>query len=155
TLAPLGGEPIAPHLSLGEAGVYDGDLLMICAAGQPVSPLLFDDVDDTQSPEDGAGTVRSWFTDNANVLAGFGVTAAAAVTLAGVLAHWAAQPAVSAAVLALGAMGVLLACLVAHRPPATGTSAWIAAVSMPLVFAGSLYLVPDGSGATSLPMSFA
>lgn len=155
TLAPLGGEPIAPHLSLGEAGVYDGDLLMICAAGQPVSPLLFDDVDDTQSPEAGARTVRSWFTDNANVLAGFGVTAAAAVTLAGVLAHWAAQPAVPAAVLALGAMGVLLACLVAHRPPATGTSAWIAAVSMPLVFAGSLHLVPDGSGATSLPMSFA
>lgn len=155
TLAPLGGEPIAPHLSLGEAGVYDGDLLMICAAGQPVSPLLFDDVDDTQSPEAGAGAVRSWFTDNANVLAGFGVTAAAAVTLAGVLAHWAAQPAVPAAVLALGAMGVLLACLVAHRPAATGTSAWITAVSTPLVFAGSLYLVPDGSGATSLPMSFA
>ncbi|WP_273736410.1 type VII secretion integral membrane protein EccD [Mycolicibacterium septicum] len=153
TLAPLGGEPIAPHLSLGEAGVYDGDLLMICAAGQPVSPLLFDDVDDTQSP--GAGAVRSWFTDNANVLAGFGVTAAAAVTLAGVLAHWAAQPAVPAAVLALGVMGVLLACLVAHRPAGTGTSAWIAAVSTPLVFAGSLYLVPDGSGATSLPMSFA
>lgn len=155
TLAPLGGEPIAPHLSLGEAGVYDGDLLMICAAGQPVSPLLFDDVDDTQSPGPGAGAVRSWFTDNANVLAGFGVTAAAAVTLAGVLARWAAQPAVPAAVLALGVMGVLLACLVAHRPAATGTSAWIAAVSMPLVFAGSLYLVPDGSGATSLPMSFA
>lgn len=155
TLAPLGGEPIAPHLSLGEAGVYDGDLLMICAAGQPVSPLLFDDVDDTQSPRAGAGAVRSWFTDNASVLAGFGVTAAAAVTLAGVLAHWAAQPAVPAAVLTLGAMGVLLACLVAHRPAATGTSAWITAVSMPLVFAGSLYLVPDGSGATSLPMSFA
>lgn len=155
TLAPLGGEPIAPHLSLGEAGVYDGDLLMICAAGQPVSPLLFDDVDDTQNPGAGAGAVRGWFTDNANVLAGFGVTAAAAVTLAGVLARWAVQPAVPAAVLALGAMGVLLACLVAHRPAATGTSAWIAAVSMPLVFAGSLYLVPDGSGATSLPMSFA
>lgn len=155
TLAPLGGEPIAPHLSLGEAGVYDGDLLMICAAGQPVSPLLFDDVDDTQNPGAGAGAVRSWFTDNANALAGFGVTAAAAVTLAGVLARWAVQPAVPAAVLALGAMGVLLACLVAHRPAATGTSAWIAAVSMPLVFAGSLYLVPDGSGATSLPMSFA
>ncbi|MGD1496128.1 type VII secretion integral membrane protein EccD [Mycolicibacterium septicum] len=155
TLAPLGGEPIAPHLSLGEAGVYDGDLLMICAAGQPVSPLLFDDVDDTQNPGAGAGAVRSWFTDNANVLAGFGVTAAAAVTLAGVLARWAVQPAVPAAVLALGATGVLLACLVAHRPAATGTSAWTAAVSMPLVFAGSLYLVPDGSGATSLPMSFA
>lgn len=154
TLAPLGGEPIAPHLSLGEAGVHDGDLLMICAVGQPVSPLLFDDVDDTQT-DLGPGTVRSWFADNADKLAGFGVTAAAAVTLAGVLAHWATRPAVPAAVLALGVMGVLLACLVAHRPPTAATSGWIATVSMPLVFAGSLYVVPDGAGATSLPMAFA
>lgn len=153
TLAPLGGAPIAPHLSLGEAGVHDGDLLMICAVGQPVSPLLFDDVDDTHATE--AGTVRSWLTDKANALAGFGVTAAAAVTLAGVVAHWAAQPAVPAAVLALGVMGMVLACLVAHRPAPAAAPGWITAVSTPLVFAGSLYLVPGGSGATSLPMAFA
>ncbi|MED5814298.1 type VII secretion integral membrane protein EccD [Mycolicibacterium sp. 050232] len=153
TLAPLGGEPIAPHLSLGEAGVHDGDLLMICAVGQPVSPLLFDDVDDTHAAA--AGTVRSWLTDNASALAGFGVTAAAAVALAGVMARWAAQPAVPAAVLALGVMGMVLACLVAHRPVAAAAPGWIAAVSTPLVFAGSLYLVPGGAGATSLPMAFA
>ncbi|WP_235652657.1 type VII secretion integral membrane protein EccD [Mycolicibacterium boenickei] len=126
TLAPLGGAPIAPHLSLGEAGVHDGDLLMICAVGQPVSPLLFDDVDDTHATE--AGTVRSWLTDKANALAGFGVTAAAAVTLASV---------------------------VAPRPAPAAAPGWITAVSTPLVFAGSLYLVPGGSGATSLPMAFA
>ncbi|WP_234796717.1 EsaB/YukD family protein, partial [Mycolicibacterium porcinum] len=103
TLAPLGGAPIEPHLSLGEAGVHDGDLLMICAVGQPVSPLLFDDVDDTHAAA--AGTVRSWLADKANALAGFGVTAAAAVTLAGVVARWTAQPAVPAAVLALGVTG--------------------------------------------------
>lgn len=153
TLAPLGGAPIEPHLSLGEAGVHDGDLLMICAVGQPVSPLLFDDVDDTHAAA--AGTVRSWLADKANALAGFGVTAAAAVTLAGVVARWTAQPAVPAAVLALGATGMVLACLVAHRPAAAAAPAWITAVSTPLVFAGSLYLVPGGSGATSLPMAFA
>lgn len=153
TLAPLGGEPIAPHLSIAEAGVHDGDLLMIRAVGQPVSPLLFDDVDDTH--DTAAGTVASWFADNANVLVGFGVAAAAAVTLAGVTARWTAQPAVPAAVLALGVMGMLLACLVAHRPGFAAAPGWITAVSTPLVFAGSLYLVPDGSGATSLPMAFA
>lgn len=153
TLAPLGGAPIEPHLSLGEARVHDGDLLMICAVGQPVSPLLFDDVDDTHAAA--AGTVRSWLADKANALAGFGVTAAAAVTLAGVVARWTAQPAVPAAVLALGVTGMVLACLVAHRPAAAAAPAWITAVSTPLVFAGSLYLVPGGSGATSLPMAFA
>ncbi|WP_235654201.1 type VII secretion integral membrane protein EccD [Mycolicibacterium houstonense] len=50
---------------------------------------------------------------------------------------------------------MLLACLVAHRSTTTVAPPWIAAVSMPLVFAGSLYLVPGGSGATSLPMAFA
>ncbi|QZH61490.1 type VII secretion integral membrane protein EccD [Mycolicibacterium farcinogenes] len=153
TLAPLGGAPIAPHLSLAEAGIYDGDLLMICAAGQPVSPLLFDDVDDTHTTE--TGTVRSWLTDNARALTGFGVTAAAAVTLAGVLAHWAEQPAVPASVLVLGTLGLLLACLAAHRPAAAAASGWITAVSTPLVFGGALYLVPGGSGVTSLPMAFA
>lgn len=153
TLAPLGEEPIPPHQSLGESGVYDGDLLMICAAGQPVSPLLFDDVDDTHADE--PGTVRTWFAGNAAMLTGFTVTAAAAVTLAAVLSRWAAQPAIPASALVLGASGVLLACLVAHRSTATVAPPWIAAVSMPLVFAGSLYLVPGGSGATSLPMAFA
>lgn len=153
TLAPLGAEPIAPHLSLGEAGVHDGDLLMICAVDQPVSPLLFDDVDDSYATD--SGTVRSWLTDNVTALAGFGVTAAAAVALAGVTAHWAGQLALPAAVLALGALGMLLACLVAHRPASEAAPSWITAVSTPLVFSGSLYVVPGGSGATSLPMAFA
>jgi type VII secretion integral membrane protein EccD len=43
----------------------------------------------------------------------------------------------------------------AYRPQATQRSAWVAAVAAPLLFAGSLYVVPDGFGATSLPMAFA
>ncbi len=152
TLAPLGGEPISPDSSLGEAGVHDGDLLMICAVSQPVSPLLFDDVDDTHVTEQ--GTVRSWFADNATALAGFGVTAAATLTLASMLSHWASRPVVPAAVLALGAMGMALACLVSYRSAAPATPAWITTVSTPLIFASSLYLVPGGAGVTSLPMAF-
>jgi type VII secretion integral membrane protein EccD len=47
------------------------------------------------------------------------------------------------------------ACAMAHRPTAAQRSAWVAAVAAPLVFAGSLYVVPDGFGSTSLPMAFA
>jgi type VII secretion integral membrane protein EccD len=155
TLAPLGGDPIDPRRSLGESEVYDGDLLMIRAVGQAVSPLLFDDVDDTHATAAQLRNVRTWFAANATVLACFGVALAATATLAGILSRWAAEPVVPAVALAMGAMGVLLACLVAHRSTATPTSAWIAAVSMPLVFAGSLYLVPDGHGMTSTPMAFA
>ncbi|MDV3124006.1 type VII secretion integral membrane protein EccD [Mycobacterium sp. 21AC1] len=154
TLAPLGGDPIDPGLTLAESGVYDGDLLMIRAVDQPVSPLLFDDVDDTSATEMPLRNVRVWFADNANTVACFSVALAATTTLAGMSARWAAEPAVPAAVLALGALGVLLACVIAHKP-AAAASAWIAAVSMPLVFTGSLYLVPGGHGTTSLPMAFA
>ncbi|MGV9800133.1 type VII secretion integral membrane protein EccD [Mycobacterium sp. NPDC003449] len=153
TLAPLGGDPIDPQRSLGEAGIYDGDLLMIRAVGQPVSPLLFDDVDDTTTGQ--AHAVQAWFADNARALTWFGIAMAGATTLAGVAAGWAGMPAVPAVVLALGAIGVFLACLVAHRAPGTPVSSWIAAVSVPLVFGGSIYLVPGGYGATSLPMAFA
>lgn len=158
TLAPLGGEPIDPRRSLSESGIYDGDLLMISAVGQPVSPLLFDDVDDAEAAGADNRSVRDWLVANTTTLTCFGVGLAAAAGLAATLPHWAGTrlaPAVPAGVLALGAAGVLLACLVATRSATAAVSAWIAAVAMPLVFAGSLYVVPGGYGATSLPMAFA
>jgi ESX secretion system protein EccD len=148
TLARLGGDPIDPHRSLGEAGIYDGELLMIQEAGRPVSPLLFDDVDEAspgQRPTD----------RNTTALTCFGVGLAATITLAAVLPRWAGDALVPAAVLALGVLGVVVACIVAYRPTTAPRSAWVAAVATPLVFASSLYVVPDGSGATSLPMAFA
>jgi type VII secretion integral membrane protein EccD len=50
---------------------------------------------------------------------------------------------------------MLFACAMAYRPQAAPRSAWVAAVAAPLLFAGSLYVVPGGFGATSLPMAFA
>jgi type VII secretion integral membrane protein EccD len=153
TLAPLDGDPIEPHRTLTEAGIYDGELLMIREAGRPISALLFDDLADDAEVEQPA--VRRWLTRNAAALTCFGVGLAASVTLAAVLPRWAGDPVVPAAVLALGVLGVVLACVVAHRPTAGQHSAWVAAVAMPLLFGGSLYVVPGGFGATSLPMAFA
>src|SRR5262249_52782991 len=76
TLARLGGEPIDPNRSLTEAGIYDGDLLMIQEARRPVSALLFDDVDDTPAHDE--PVLRSWLVRNATALTGFGVALAAA-----------------------------------------------------------------------------
>lgn len=148
TLARLGGDPIDPHRSLGEAAIYDGELLMIREAGRPVSPLLFDDVDDASPRQPSPAR-------DATELACFAVGLVATITLAALLPHWAGDPLVPTAVLALGVLGVMFACVAAYRPTTAPQSAWIAAVATPLLFAGSLYVVPDGFGATSLPMAFA
>ncbi len=153
TLSRLGGEPIDPNRSLSEADIYDGDLLMISEAGRPVSALLFDDVDDTLPHSEPA--VRSWLTANAAALTCFAVALAATVTLAASLPRWAGDVVIPAAVLGLGALGMVFACAMAYRPHAARRSAWVATVAAPLLFAGSLYIVPDGFGATSLPMAFA
>jgi type VII secretion integral membrane protein EccD len=153
TLARLGGDPIDPQRSLTEAGIYDGDLLMIREAGCPVSPLLFDDVEDTEAQTQPA--VRGWLAQNAAALTCFGLGLTANVTLAALLPSWAGDPVVPAAVLALGAAGVAFACAVAFRLADAPRSPWVAAVALPLVFGGSLYVVPGGFGATSLPMAFA
>ncbi|WP_319446529.1 MULTISPECIES: type VII secretion integral membrane protein EccD [unclassified Mycobacterium] len=151
TLARLGGDPIDPHRALSEAGIYDGELLMIREVGKPASPLLFDDIDNVAS----VSAVPSWLARNAAALTSFGVGLIAAITLAAVLPRWSGDAVVPAAVLALGALGVAVACAVGHRPRTAPRSAWVAAVATPLVFAGSLYVVPNGFGATSLPMAFA
>ena len=153
TLARLGGEPIDPNRSLSDAGIYDGELLMISEVGRSISPLLFDDVDDTVTGEPSA--VRAWLAADRATLTCFGVALAASSALAAVVPQWSGDRIVSTAVLALGALGVVLACALAFRSRARSLSAWVTAVALPLVFSGSLYVVPDGFGATSLPMAFA
>lgn len=153
TLARLDGGPIEPHRSLAEAGIYDGDLLMIREVGRPVSPLLFDDIDDTFGHDE--RVIRTWLARNAAALTCFGTALMATTALAALLPTWADDPLIPAAALALGTLGVVLACAVAYRAASAQRSAWLAAVAFPLVFGGSLYVVPGGFGATSLPMAFA
>nr|CRL74559.1 secretion protein Snm4 [Mycolicibacterium komanii] len=153
TLARLGGDPIEPHRSLAEAGVYDGELLVITRAAQPMSPLLFDDVDHPGADDD--PIARGWLRREAATLAAFGVGVAATVTLAALLPRWADTPAVPAGVLGFGILGIGYACVLGLRPDGAARSAWVAATVLPLVFGGALHVVPGGSGVMSLPMAFA
>ncbi len=153
TLAPLGGDQIEPHRSLTEVGIHDGELLIISAVGQCVCPLLFDDVDDASAGDQPAA--RKWLVNNAAVLLCFSIGLAAMATLAALLPWWAGDSVVPAAVLALGVLGKICACAVTTLPVVAQRSSWVFAVALPLVFAGTLYVVPGGFGATSLPMAFA
>src|SRR3954470_20472636 len=45
TFAQVAGESIAPERTLAEAGVYDGDLLVVREVGAPASSVLVDDVE--------------------------------------------------------------------------------------------------------------
>ncbi|MBO0884689.1 MAG: type VII secretion integral membrane protein EccD, partial [Mycobacterium sp.] len=68
-----------------------------------------------------------------------------------------AMPAMAVA-LAVGALGTVAACVLrdhgASSAARASASPWLAAVGFPLIFAGSLHIVPDGSAVGSLPMAF-
>nr|WP_234794058.1 type VII secretion integral membrane protein EccD [Mycolicibacterium flavescens] len=153
TLARLGGAPIEPRRSLSEAGVYDGELLVICRAGQPLSQLLFDDVD--AEGAGGGSAVWSWIRREGATLTAFGIAVAATITVAALVPRWAERPVVPASILGLGVLGIAFACLLGTRAAGPARSAWVAATVLPLVFGGALYVVPGGFGTTSLPMAFA
>ena len=152
TLARLGDEAIDPGRSLTEAGVYDGELLTIREIGQPARPMLFDDVEDEADPAQ--NPVTAWLSRDGRLVVWFGVGLVATVTAAFLLPRRVTEVYVAATALGVGVLGVLLACLIAYRSAGAQRSEWLAAVATPLVFAGSLYVVPDAYGAKSLPMAF-
>lgn len=155
TLARLGDDPIDPSRSLSEANVYDGELLTIREIDQPARPMLFDDVDDAVESTEQAGTpILSWLARDARLVSCFGVGLAATVAAAFLLPRYAAHPYIPATALGVGVFAVLAACLLAHRSGGARHSEWVAAVGIPLLFSGSLYVVPDAFGAKSLPMAF-
>jgi type VII secretion integral membrane protein EccD len=153
TLSRLGAEPIDQTRSLADANVYDGEVLTIAEVGRPVSPLLFDDIEVAadQAPRSAA----DWLTSNARLVACFTVGLVTTVTIAVLLPGQAADWMVAAAALGVGVLGVLTACVIAYRSAGARRSEWVAAMAMPLIFGGSLYVVPGGHGAKSLPMAFA
>jgi type VII secretion integral membrane protein EccD len=125
--------------------------------------LLFDDLE--IGPEDAGpdGSARApqtdpivgWLSRDAHLLACFGVGLAATLAVAFLLPRRTADSYVPATVLGIGVLAVIVACVIAHRSAGTRRSEWVAAMATPLVFSGSLYVVPDGFGVKSLPMAFA
>jgi len=153
TLSRLGADPIDAGRSLAEANVYDGELLTIAEIGKPTSPLLFDDVED--DADKSTEPAAAWLSRDARLITCFGVGLAATVTAALLLPGRAADSYLPAATLGIGVLGIITACVIAYRSAGARRSEWVAAIAMPLVFGGSLYVVPDGFGAKSLPMAFA
>lgn len=151
SLARLGADAIDPSRSLTEANVYDGELLVIREIGVPVSPLLFDDVEEVEQADN---PVLSWLRRDARSLACFGVGLTATVTAAMLLPGHAGDLYLPAAALGIGVLGVLVACVIAYRSAGARRSEWVAAAATPLIFGGSLYVVPDGFGVKALPMAF-
>jgi type VII secretion integral membrane protein EccD len=155
TLARLGDDPIDPSRSLSEANVYDGELLAIREIDRPARPMLFDDVEEAlEGTEQSESPIATWLVRDARLVTCFGVGLAATVSAAFLLPRHAAARYVPATALGIGVFAVLAACVIAYRSAASRQSEWLAAVATPLVFGGSLYVVPDGFGVKSLPMAF-
>jgi type VII secretion integral membrane protein EccD len=160
TFARLAGGAIEPDRSLAEAGVYDGELLVIREAGAPASSVL---VDDVAGRVESVGTRGSWYSKHGSMTTWFvlSLTLSAATALLLLLPERATTPVVvgvpiaSIAVLLLGIGCAAAACVLPYRSGDPRKSAWLGGVALPLLFCGSLSVVPDGHGMAALPMALA
>jgi type VII secretion integral membrane protein EccD len=160
TFARLAGSAIEPDRSLAEAGVYDGELLVVREAGIPASSVLVDDVEGrAESVEPGA----RWFTEHGSPATWFALsfTFAAAAALLLLLRDRSTTPTVAGipitgiTTLLLGIGCTAAACVLPYRSGDPRRSAWLGGVALPLVFGGSMRVVPDGHGLAALPMALA
>lgn len=156
TLARLGGTAIDPNRSLAEAGIYDGEFLVVQQAGAPAARLLFDDVVSTPGHTDNR---RRWLADNARTATWFGISILLGIVVAVVLAHqpnmtWLPQVPLAAIVTLLtGLACAAAACVLPSRNQDNHRPVWLAGVALPLLFGGSLYVIPGTHGVSALPMA--
>jgi type VII secretion integral membrane protein EccD len=160
TFARLAGGAIELDRSLAEAGVYDGELLLVREAGSPASSVLVDAVEGRAEAVD---TRSHWYADHGSTAGWFviAITLSAAVALLLVLADGtitpmiAGVPIAAAAILLLGIGCAATSCVLPYRSGDPRKSAWLGGVALPLLFGGSLHVVPDGHGIAALPMALA
>jgi type VII secretion integral membrane protein EccD len=154
---PTGGL-IDPDRSLAAASVYDGELLVIREVGAPASSPLVDKLD---AVTDSADNIRCPFSEQLWMagwrVAGIALSVATALLLRGeVLVP-------SVAHLSIAAMTVLMAGLICAAasfvmPLRIGEPrrySWLAAVAVPLIFGGSLHMVPGAPAVKALPVALA
>ncbi|SIR79047.1 type VII secretion integral membrane protein EccD [Williamsia sterculiae] len=149
TLARIGGSPIAPSRSLLEAGVRDGDLLVLRPVSAQESPVLFDDVIDAVARLTDS-RFPGWTAAGARVV-GL-VFAVVAAVLAGVVlcrvpgsAVW---PVFAAAGLTVGF--VTAATVVSRWYRDRVTAAILSLCAMPPAFATGMLIPPGPLGAPHL-----
>ena len=150
SLATLAGDPLDLDQTLSAAAVLDGDVLVVTHSATRTTPILYDDVEAGETTP----TARWWSAHHLTVPA-FGLAISAALVWS-VLVPRAFPGLVSAAVtLALGAAAATAACVVSRSSRAAVSAVALSALSVPLLFTGSLTIVPNGVGMVSLPLAFA
>lgn len=156
TFARLGGSAIDPGRSLAEAGIYDGDFLVVQQVAVPAAPLLFDDVQ-AATPE--TDSRKAWLAENARPASWFGLSILLGVLVAVLLPRQTgvalvpAVPIAAIAALGLGVVCAAVACVLPYRAGEASRSGWLAGAAMPLIFGGSLFVVPGAHGVRALPMA--
>lgn len=156
--ARLTGDVIEPDRSLAEAGVYDGELLIVAEANAPVSSSLSDDLEGMAEPKDKRG---DWFTEQRWMAAWFVLSMALAAATALLLPEAAATPLIAGVPVAAGTAliaGIGFAAtsfVMSFRSGDKRRAAWLSGSGLPLIFGGSSYVVPEVHGAQALAMALA
>ena len=158
TFARLTDDAIDPDRSLAEAGVYDGELLVVREVGAPASSSLVDELEGMTESVDNRGR---WFAEQRWMAGWFALAIALSSATALLLPEVAVAPWVAGVPIAAVAMLVVgVGCAVAafvmpFRSGDPRKSTWLAGVSLPLIFGGSLHVVPDAHGVKALPVALA
>ncbi|KWX23519.1 hypothetical protein AFM11_14720 [Mycolicibacterium wolinskyi] len=150
SLAPLGRPVIEPDRTLSSAGVFDGDVLIVRACATPSVPTLFDDIEGAAN----ASTARRWLSSHRTALVAFSFAFLAAVAWSWQLPQTGPAVVAAAVTLACGVILVGAACAVTRRDDGLFASVALSVLAVPLLFTGSLCVIPDGFAVPSLPLAF-
>ncbi len=155
--ARLTGDVIEPERSLAEAGVYDGELLVVRAAGA-TSTSLSDELEGMMEAQDNA---RCPFTEQRWMAAWFTLSIALSAAVALLLPEVARAPRVfGVPVATVAALGAGISCAIAgfvvsFRSSDKRRAAWLSGSALPLIFGGSLCVVPGVHGVKALTTALA
>lgn len=155
SLGKLGSPPVDLTKSLSESDIYDGDVLVLREVTGAAAPLLFDDVDALDSRgRPGADQPNLW-ERNRNYITYFGMGLTASLSAALQLHNYSENMVAGLATLLSGVVLLVTGAVLAHRDEDPRVPLGLSVVATPLIFAGALYVIPDGFGAMSLPMACA
>ncbi|MFW0784410.1 type VII secretion integral membrane protein EccD [Gordonia sp. CPCC 206044] len=151
TLGLVGHEPIAPDRSLADAGIRDGDLLMLRSTRPGEGVALFDDVVDAVAQLN-ESRFANWSAASARIT-GLAIAPAAAITAAlAMIAHrWHGGGQWTAGLAAVVAIALLAAAtIVARHVRDAGCATALAASAVAVAMVSGMLTVPGPLGAAHL-----
>lgn len=153
TLARPLGDRLDPHTSLVEAGVRDGDLLVVADSGAVAPAVLVESIDGTvdRTGDRWSGPATTWF----GVACAFAAAAALVVLFGAPTTRLVGVPVPAALSLLIGICCAGVALVRAFGSRGEPRSAWLNAFALPLIFGGALRTIPDVQGVQALPMALA